>query len=66
MKRNFLIPKPDNIIIAVDFGQGEDYSVKTVYRRQGNGFFMFLSSEFIGRAKDFKTEEDINKYIETL
>lgn len=66
MTRRFLIPQPDNIVIAVDFGQGEDFAVKTVFRRQDNGFFMFLSSEFIGRAKDFDTEEKIVKYIETL
>lgn len=66
MTRNFIIPKPDNIIIGIDFGQGDDVAVKNVYKRLNNGLFMVLSQEVIGKAKDFDTEEKINQYIEKL
>lgn len=66
MKRNFLIPKPDKIVIGFDFGQGEDVSVKTVFRIEDGRLGKILSSEVIGKATDFDTEEKIDKYIESL
>lgn len=66
MQRNFLIPKSDNIVIGIDFGQGEDISVKTVFRIEEGRLGKILSSEVIGKAKDFDTEEKIDKYIESL
>lgn len=66
MTRNFLIPKTDNIVIAVDFGAGDDKSVKTVFKREGDGTSKIVSVEVIGDAKDFDTEEKIDKYIDEL
>lgn len=66
MTRNFLIPKPDNIVIAVDFGVGDDKSVKTVFKRESDGTSKIVSVEVIGDAKDFDTEEKIDKYIDEL
>lgn len=66
MTRNFLIPKPDYTVIGIDFGQGEDVAVKVVYKRLNNGLLMVLSQEVIGDAKDFDTEEKINKHIDEL
>lgn len=60
------IEKPDNIIIAVDFGAGDDKSVKTVFKREGDGASKIVSVEVIGDAKDFDTEEKIDKHIDEL
>lgn len=65
MTRSFLIPKPDNVVISVDFGQGEDIAEKVVFRKIGS-LVDILSVEEIGKAKDFDTEEKINQYIEKL
>lgn len=56
MQRNFLIPKPDNIVIGIDFGQGEDLSVKTIFRTEDGKPGKILSLEIIGKANDFDTE----------
>lgn len=66
MTRNFIIPKPDNILIGIDFGKGDDVAVKIVYKRLNNGLFMVLSREVIGKAKDYDTEEKINQYIKKI
>lgn len=66
MTRNFLISKPDNIIIAVDFGAGDDKSVKTVFKREEKGTSKIVSVEVVGDAKDFDTEKKIDKYINEL
>lgn len=66
MKRNFIIPKPDNVVIGIDFGQGDDVATKVILKKVGKGLTEIVSIEKIGTAKDFDTEEKIDKYIEKL
>lgn len=66
MKRNFLIPKPDYVVIGVDFGQGDAVVVKTIFKESSKGITEIVSVEVLGKVEDFDTEEKINEYIEKL
>ena len=56
-----------NFLISVDFGQGEDIAVKTIWKK-GNKYFppVVLSVETIGRSSSFKTDESRQNYIDSL
>lgn len=66
MARFIIIPKPDNVVIGLDLGDGDDIAVKIIGQKMVDGSMKILSCEYIGLAKDFDTEEKINQYIEKL
>lgn len=66
MARFLIIPKPDNVVIGLDLGDGDDIAVKIIGQKMADGSMKILSCEYIGLAKDFDTEEKINQYIEKL
>lgn len=66
MARFIILPKPDNVVIGLDLGQGDDIAVKIIGRKMADGLMKILSCEYIGLAKNFDTEEKINQYIEKL
>lgn len=66
MARFIILPKPDNVVIGLDLGEGDDISVKIIERKMADGSMKMHSCEYIGLAKDFDTEEKINQYIEKL
>lgn len=65
MTRSFIIPGSDNLVTAIDFGQKEDLAVMSI-GKYICGFWEIISIETIGKAKDFDTEEKINKYLKNL
>lgn len=65
MQRNFLIPKPDNIVIGFDFGQGEDVSNMIVYRLKEDGFVEVVGYKRIGKDKDF-TDDKIKEFLSNM
>lgn len=46
----------NDIIICVDFGQGNDYAVKTTAKVHEDGRLEILKSERIGRTRDISKE----------
>lgn len=58
-------PKQNDLIVAVDFGQGEDVSNLIVTRLKENGYTEVVGFKRIGRAKDFKDDE-IKKFLEEI
>lgn len=58
-------PKQEDLIVTVDFGQGEDVSVLTISRFGLNGYFEILGIKHIGKASDFNDEE-IEKFLEEI
>jgi hypothetical protein len=45
-----------DIIIGVDFGQGNDYAVKTTAKVHEDGRLEILKSERLGRTRDISKE----------
>lgn len=66
MARFIILPRPDNVVIGLDLGEGNDIAVKIIGQKMADGAMKIISCEYIGLAKDFDTEEKINKYIEKL
>lgn len=58
-------PKQEDLIVSVDFGQGEDVSVMTISRFCLNGYSEILGIKHIGKASDFNDEE-IEKFLKEI
>lgn len=58
-------PKQEDLIVSVDFGQGEDISNMMVTRLHWNGRTEIVSTKRIGRAKDF-TEDKIKEFLSNI
>jgi hypothetical protein len=54
-----------DIIIGVDFGQGNDYAVKTTAKVHEDGRLEILKSERLGRTRDI-SKENRERIIEEL
>ena len=66
LPRSYIVrPKQEDLVVSVDFGQGEDLSVLTICRFDLNGHFKVLKSKYIGKASDFNDDE-IEKFLEEI
>lgn len=56
----------NDIIIGVDFGQGNDIAVKTTAKVHEDGRLEILSSERIGRTRDIKQEHRDRMLVDSI
>lgn len=56
-----MIPASNNIIIGIDFGQGNDITEKIVFKRHEN-MFKVLSVETIGRKFEEELINELKHY----
>lgn len=45
------------LFIGVDWGQGKDIAVESVYRKNPNGTLDIISIDYLGRSSDITEEE---------
>lgn len=62
----FDIVQNNDIIISVDFGHGNDITVKTTAKVHEDGRLEILKSERIGRTRDIKQEHRDRIYARIL
>ena len=66
MDKDVIIITKGDLIVNIDFGHGEDITVKTVISRNEKGEMRILCCDRIGRASDFDTEKKRQEYINSI
>lgn len=65
-QRAYLVkPKQKDLIVSVDFGQGEDVSVMIKSKKEKDGTIKILSYDFIGKAYDFD-DDKIRRFLDMI